>query len=75
MIFDILSSVLFADPLLSKEASQLNDKFRDDPSKFHEAVKEIIQDSTISAITWEFLNEDVRLELTRLGYRHELQKE
>lgn len=69
-MFNILSG-LFIDPILSREADQLNVHFHADPSKFHETVKAIIQDSTISATTWNFLNNDVKEELTRLGYKHE----
>jgi len=70
MIFDILSG-LFVDPLLSKEASQLNDVFHGNPEKFQETVETIIKDSTISATTWTFLDEEVKNELTRLGYKHQ----
>jgi len=55
----------------SPESYLINEKFRENPTKFSETVKAIIQDSTISATTWNFLNAEVKDELTRLGYKHE----
>lgn len=70
MIFDILSGLL-VDPLLPDEASQLNETFHKEQCEFQNTVKTIIHDSTISSTTWAFLDEEVKNELTRLGYKHE----
>lgn len=65
MILHIMTGGIVID-----EADLVNEKFKEDPAKFSEKVKTIIQNSTISTRTWNRLNDDVKEELTRLGYKH-----
>ncbi len=63
---------LFA-PLITKALS-LNQHFEEGRDSFPEFAKKVLSNFSISNFVWKSLNDDVKAELLRLGYKPETPK-
>lgn len=55
-------------------ACSLNRQYSEDKETFPEFAKKVLSDFTVSNFVWESLNDDVKIELLKLGYKPESSK-